>query len=99
MIALRIAALISAVATIVLNAHYGWTSSSVLFYAAMMATLSVAFDVAKCSLLSPRPAPGATVPTASPGCRSCCSGHASCTRCTPASARSPRTAVPPRPLP
>lgn len=51
MIALKTASLISAAATMVLNAHYGYSSSSIAFYAFMMAALSVAFDVAKCSML------------------------------------------------
>ena len=51
MIVLRFAALVSALATMVLNAHYGFTSAASLPYAVLLATLSVALDLAKCSLL------------------------------------------------
>lgn len=49
--ALWVSSLACAVTTMVLNAHYGWSTSSDPFYAGMMATVSVAFDVAKSSLL------------------------------------------------
>lgn len=51
MILLYISAGICALATLALNAHYGWTSSAVLEYAVVMTALSVAFDLAKSTLL------------------------------------------------
>lgn len=51
MIVLRIAAVISIAVTMVLNAHYGYTSAASIPYAVLLATLSVALDLAKSSLL------------------------------------------------
>lgn len=51
MILLYLSAGICALATLALNAHYGWTSSAVLEYAVVMTALSIAFDLAKSTLL------------------------------------------------
>ncbi|HRD74674.1 MAG TPA: hypothetical protein PK264_01865 [Hyphomicrobiaceae bacterium] len=51
MIALRIASLIAALATIILNAHGGFTSTKVFEYAVLFAALYAALDIGKCAVL------------------------------------------------
>lgn len=51
MIALRLAAVVAALVTIILNAHHGFKSSVIVEYAVLFATLNASFDLAKCSCL------------------------------------------------
>lgn len=51
MLILRFAALVSALTTIILNAHAGYIAAATPDYAILFATLSAALDVAKCSLI------------------------------------------------
>lgn len=51
MIALRLAAMVAALTTVTLNAHFGYTSTSVVEYAILFAVLNATLDLAKCSCL------------------------------------------------
>lgn len=51
MITLRLAALVSAVVTVTLNAVHGYKASAIFEFAIMLATLQAALDIAKCSLI------------------------------------------------
>lgn len=51
MITLRLASLVAAITTLILNAHAGFVFAATIEYAILFACLSAALDLAKCSLL------------------------------------------------